>query len=124
MERGRDQIIYRLAEKHDRNLLRFVFLSPVAQRLIADWQDRSRRVVAEFRTDFSRHLRDPAMQSLVEELAAGSPAFREHWQEQAVLEREGGEREFRNPRRRFHQTTLTFTSHPDMKLVTLTPLPG
>jgi transcriptional regulator with XRE-family HTH domain len=113
-----------LTGRHDRNLLRFVFLSPVARRLIADWKDRSRRVVAEFRADFSRHLRDPSMQSLVDELAAGSPAFRECWQEQTVLDREGGERTFRNPRRRFYQTTLTFTSHPDMKLVTLTPLSG
>jgi transcriptional regulator with XRE-family HTH domain len=113
-----------LSGKHDRNLLRFVFLSPAARRLIADWEDRSRRVVAEFRTDLSRHLRDSGMQALVDELGARSSAFRQCWQEQGVLDREGGERAFRNPRRRFYQATLTFTSHPDTKLVTLTPLPG
>ena len=111
-----------LTGRHDRNLLRFVFLSTSAPRLIADWEDRSRRIVAEFRADFSRHLRDPSLQALVDELLAASPAFRERWQHQAVLDREGGERLFRNPRRRFHQETLYVAANPGMKLVTLTPL--
>lgn len=107
--------------KHDRNLLRFVFLSPSATRLIEGWEDRARRVVAEFRTDFSRHLRDPSMQALVDQLIAQSPAFRGRWEEQAVLDREGGERSFLNPTRRYFQTTLYFAAYPDMKMVTLTP---
>jgi hypothetical protein len=99
-----------------------VFLSPSASRLI-DGLDRSRnRIVAEFRTDYSRHLRDPSMQALVDDLLSRSPAFRHLWQEQAVLDREGGERSFRNPRRCFHQSTLAFASHPDVKLVILIPL--
>jgi transcriptional regulator with XRE-family HTH domain len=32
----------------DRNLLRYVFLSPVARKIIPDWQARARRVLAEF----------------------------------------------------------------------------
>jgi len=107
---------------NDRNLLRFVFLAPAALRLIEGWEDRSRRIVAEFRNDFRRHLRDPAMQALIDELLDRSPAFRERWLAQAVLDREGGERVFRNPRRRFCQSTLYFAAHPDIKLVTLTPL--
>ena len=31
---------------NDRNLLRFIFLSPAARRLIADWDERAHRVVA------------------------------------------------------------------------------
>jgi len=112
-----------LSGRNDRNLLRFVFLSPLAARLIDGWEDRSRRLVAEFRTDFSRHLRDPSTQALVDELTERSPAFRELWREHAVLDREGGERSFRRPRRRFYQSTLHFAAHPDLKLVTLTPLP-
>jgi transcriptional regulator with XRE-family HTH domain len=108
--------------EHDRNLLRFIFLSPAARRLIADWEERSRRVVAEFRVDFSHRLRDPAMQALVEVLTAQSPIFRQHWQEQAVLGREGGEKLFNHPGRRYYQSTLILSSHPDFKLVCLTPL--
>jgi len=52
----------------DRNLLRYVFLSPVARKIIPDWQARARRVLAEFRADSSRHLEDAALQTLVEDL--------------------------------------------------------
>jgi transcriptional regulator with XRE-family HTH domain len=113
-----------LDDEHDRNLLRYIFLSPAARRLIADWDERARRVAAEFRADFSRRLRDPAMQALVDELTGQSPDFSRLWREQAVLEREGGERRFNNPARRFYQTTLIPSSHPDAKLVSLTPLEG
>jgi transcriptional regulator with XRE-family HTH domain len=106
----------------DRNLLRFIFLSPAARRIIADWDERARRVVAEFRADFSRRLRDPAMQALIDGLTAQSPDFRRLWQEQTVLDREGGERRFNHPPRRYDQSTLVLASHPDIKLVVLTPL--
>ena len=109
---------------HDRNLMRFIFLSIAAPRLIADWGERARRVVAEFRSDFSRRLRDPFMQALIAELSAGSLAFRQYWEEQAVLSREGGERRFNSPKRCFHQTTLILSAHPDIRLVTLTPDDG
>ena len=107
---------------HDRNLLRFIFLSPAAPRLIVDGEERARRVVAEFRADFSRCLRDPAMQALIDALITQSPAFTRLWQDQAVLGREGGERCFNNPTRRFHQSTLVLSSNPEIKLVTLTPM--
>ena len=110
--------------EHDRNLMRFIFLSPQARRLIADWPDRAHRVVAEFRADVGRHLRDPAMQAVIDALAAQSAEFRRLWSEQAVSGREGGERRFNAPPRRFHQSTLVPSSHPDLKLVCLTPLAG
>jgi transcriptional regulator with XRE-family HTH domain len=106
----------------DRNLLRFIFLSPDARRIIADWDERARRVVAEFRADFSRRLRDPAMQALIDGLTAQSPAFQRLWREQTVLDREGGERRFNDPARRYDQSTLILASHPQVKLVVLTPL--
>jgi transcriptional regulator with XRE-family HTH domain len=106
----------------DRNLLRFIFLSPAARRLISDWEERGRRVVAEFRADYSRQLRNPAMRSLINELSECSPDFARHWEEQAVLHREGGERCFNLPGglRRYHQASFILASHPDIKLVTLT----
>jgi transcriptional regulator with XRE-family HTH domain len=108
--------------ENDRNLLHFLFLSPAAHRLIADWEERGRRIVAEFRADFSQRLRDPALQALVDALTQQSQIFGRLWREQAVLGREGGERRFNDPARRFYQSTLTLASHPDVKLVSLTPL--
>ncbi|MDR3435645.1 helix-turn-helix transcriptional regulator [Telmatospirillum sp.] len=115
-----------LDRNNDRNLLRFIFLSPVARRLIDDWEERGRRVVAEFRADYSRWLHDPAMQTLIDNLGGASPTFLQHWHEQAVLNREGGERRFHHPQDgacRFQQATLLLAAHPDIKLVSLTPIP-
>ena len=109
----------------ERNLLRFVFLSPVAQTLIANWPERAQRLVAEFRADFSRRPRDAAMQALIDELSSSSPLFSKLWREQTVLYREGGERKFQLPTgevRRYQQTTLQVASQTDCKLVCLVPL--
>ena len=110
---------------HDRNLLRFVFLSADAQVLIADWPERAQRLVAEFRADFSRRPRDAAMQALIDELSASSALFTRLWDAQTVLHREGGERSFQlahNAVARYQQTTLLVASNTACKLVCLTPL--
>lgn len=111
----------------ERNLLRYVFLSPMARQRIADWAERAQRLVAEFRSDFSRRPRDVAMAAFVEELSAQSPTFAELWRQQTVLAREGGERAFQVPGQgmlRFQQSTLIVASHPECKLVCLEPMPN
>jgi transcriptional regulator with XRE-family HTH domain len=109
----------------DRNLLHFVFLSPTAKVLIADWPERARRLVAEFRADYSRRPRDAEMRALIDALSEKSPLFPQLWREQLVLHREGGEREFNHPLdgpQRFLQTTLLVASQQECKLVCLAPL--
>lgn len=113
-----------LGRDGDRNLLRYVFLDPAARRFIAEWDDRARRVVAEFRTDQSRHLGDLALRSLVDDLRARSPSFRQLWEEQSVTAREGGVRTFEHPLDgllRYDQISLTVAAQPDWKLVLLAP---
>ncbi len=108
----------------DRNLLKFVFLDRQAQTLIADWRDRSRRLVAEFRADYSRRPHDVAMQELIAELSNRSALFCDFWKEQSVLHREGGARSFNHPSsgmQNFVQTTLLVASHQECKLVCLAP---
>jgi transcriptional regulator with XRE-family HTH domain len=109
----------------DRNLLQFVFLNLNAQRLIADWSERTRRLVGEFRADYNRRPQDSDLQGLIDELLARSPEFSQYWREQSVLNREGGERYFNHPLKGeliYLQTTLIVSSQPDCKLVCLTPL--
>lgn len=113
-----------LGRDGDRNLLRYVFLDPAARRFIADWDDRARRVVAEFRTDHSRHLDAPELRSLVDDLRARSSDFRQLWDEQSVTAREGGVRTFEHPLDgplRYDQISLTVAAQPDWKLVLLAP---
>jgi transcriptional regulator with XRE-family HTH domain len=106
----------------DRNLLRYVFLSDLARKLIRDWPERAKRVVAEFRADAGRHLDDPPIKSLIDDLAASSETFARLWTEHAVLGREGGERTFDHPLDgllRYEQITLAVAAQPEFKVVML-----
>lgn len=113
-----------LDDKNDKNLLRYVFLSRTARRVIPDWEVRARRVLAEFRADSSRYLDDPALSALVGELSRESPLFARSWREHDVVERAGGERSFDHPRRgrlSYEQLAFTLASRPDFTLVMLMP---
>jgi transcriptional regulator with XRE-family HTH domain len=104
------------------NLLRYVFLNPIARRVIPDWSRRARRVLAEFRAESSRHLDDPALVALVDELRTASPFFARCWQEHEVVVPLGGERAFEHPRGGklvYEQVTFALVSRPDLKLVML-----
>jgi transcriptional regulator with XRE-family HTH domain len=106
----------------DRSLLRFLFLERSSRKLIVDWENRARRVVAEFRSDNVHHLGDPEVSSLLDELRSKSPAFGIFWNEQDVMRREGGERRFRHPIRGalgFIQIGFQVAHRPDLKMVLL-----
>jgi transcriptional regulator with XRE-family HTH domain len=109
---------------HDRNILRFMFSSKLAQKLVGDWEARCRRLSAEFRVDYAKRLDDPAVQALVDELKRTSALFAETWEEHAVLSREGGERTFHlaDGIHTYRQSTFNFAARPEFKLVILTPL--
>lgn len=106
------------------NLLRYIFLDPASKLLIPDWEARALRILAEFRSDYSRRLNDPDMAEMVDDLVARSPLFAGAWRRQAVLAREGGLRAFLGANgdvRRFEQHTFTPSDQPDYKLVMLVP---
>jgi len=106
------------------NLLRFVFLDPAARRLIPQWEERARRLLAEFRADFGHGFRDPLMQAMVTELAAGSALFAKAWHAQDVQHREGGLRNClagKGNVLRFTQHTFQPAGSQDHKLVILLP---
>lgn len=79
------------------NLLRYVFLDPSARQFIQDWENRGRRLLAEFRAETARYPDDPTLQQLVDGLRQASPMFARLWNDQGVLEREGGLRRFNHP---------------------------
>ena len=119
-----DLFIGWLGEGHQRNLLRYIFLDPASRALIPDWDGRARRVLAEFRADYSHSLHDPEMNALLTALRQQSPFFAKAWSEQAVLDREGGLRVFSHPvrgRLSYKQHTFRPSDRPDHKLVVLIP---
>lgn len=110
---------------HERNLLGYVFLDPRAPGFIAEWEERSRRLVAEYRADTASWGEDPVRQALVHELCEASAAFDGAWRSQHVLAREGGTRVFHHPARgkcRYEQHTLRPAQHSELKLTVLVPV--
>ncbi|WP_144632427.1 helix-turn-helix transcriptional regulator [Bordetella genomosp. 13] len=104
------------------NLLRYIFQDPAARDLVVDWDQRARRVVAEFRADAGAHLDETDVAQLVEALKRDSSVFAHWWTRHAVVEREGGLRDFQHPRRgrlAFQQVTFRLATHPELKLVML-----
>ncbi|HEV2704212.1 MAG TPA: helix-turn-helix transcriptional regulator [Steroidobacteraceae bacterium] len=107
------------------NLLRYVFLHPRARGLLLDWEERARRLVAEFRADMPRMRDDPQRSALVEELSRGSREFASGWHSQQVLVRDGGRRSFRAARggvAHYEQHILRVVRRPDLRITVLVPI--
>jgi transcriptional regulator with XRE-family HTH domain len=106
------------------NLLRYVFLQPRAKTFLVDWEDRARRLVAEFRADTPRMRDDPQRSALVEELSRASREFAAGWRSQRVLSRDGGRRSFRVGRKvaHFEQHILRVVRRPDLRMTVLVPV--
>jgi len=108
----------------EHNLLRFVFLDREARRFIVNWNDRVRRLVAEYRADTAAWQGDAVREALVMDLQQRSGEFAAAWKSQAVLGRDGGRRAFLHPRQgrcEFDQYTLRLAQAPELKLTVLTP---
>ncbi|HXY99437.1 MAG TPA: helix-turn-helix transcriptional regulator [Stellaceae bacterium] len=113
-----------LDQPGERNLLRFLFLMPAARALVCGWEERARRVAAEFRAAASAHLGDPDLRLLIEGLRRESADFARFWDEHGVLGREGGERTFNHPTAgflRYEQVAFTLASGSDLTLTMLIP---
>ena len=107
------------------NLLRYVFTHPRARTFLLDWEERARRLVAEFRADMPQLRDDPQRSALVAELSETSREFAAGWRSQRVLARDGGQRSFRVGRavQHFEQHILKVVRRPDLRMTVLVPLP-
>jgi transcriptional regulator with XRE-family HTH domain len=106
------------------SLLRYVFLDASARAFIRDWENRARRLLAEFRADIARDPGDAETQDLVARLLRDSADFARFWNSHTVLAREGGARMFDHPEDgivQYEQVTLIPAAQPDHKLVILLP---
>jgi len=113
-----------LIQGRQNNLLRYTFCDPSARKLLPDWAERARRILAEFRSDYSRHLNDSAWNDLVQELKSQSKLFAQEWDYQTVMVREGGLRTFQHPvdgLLTYSQHTFSPVQRADYKVVTLFP---
>lgn len=109
-------------ETGEPNLLRFVFLHPVARQFILDWERRSKNLVAEFRAETAHTPGNPDQAALIATLRQESPDFARFWTAQDVRLREGGARGFLRPdgsTAQYVQTTLIPAAHPAWRMVAL-----
>lgn len=106
------------------NMMHFLFLHPLARTLVADWETRAGRVVAELRADATHYQHDVTLNRFVEQMAEQSEAFRLFWARQQVVAREGGERVFRHQQgeRHFHQQSWQLASNRTLKMILLMPV--
>ena len=113
-----------LGNNEQRNLLRYTFTSSEARLLLPDWEQRARRLLAEFRAASARMLDDIALEELIGSLRDESDLFAEEWEMQTVMAREGGERTFRHPAdglTSYTQHTFTPAERSEFKVVALMP---
>ncbi|MBM9508743.1 helix-turn-helix transcriptional regulator [Actinacidiphila acididurans] len=81
----------------ERNMVRFIFLNPVARGLYADWPESARGTVAVLHRYAGRFPHDPRLDELVDELSARDPDFRRWWAEHDVMRRAYGVKHYRHP---------------------------
>lgn len=106
------------------NMLRFIFMHPLARSLVVDWETRASRIVAELRADAMHHQHDQTLNLFVQQMLQQSVPFRELWSRQQVTVREGGERYFQHSvrgRLHYRQVTWQLTSNRSLKMIMLIP---
>ncbi|HRE01807.1 MAG TPA: hypothetical protein PLV68_10950, partial [Ilumatobacteraceae bacterium] len=111
----------------DRNLLWLMFCEPAARSLIADWEDRARSSLAEFRADTAQLLADPDVAELIRRLTAASAEFARWWAELDVAAFQTRLRHYHHPRAGelvFEYQQLVPSEWPLLRVICQLPLPG
>jgi hypothetical protein len=79
------------------NLLRFLFLDPLAPDRVIDWKEVARQAVSTLRADSSANIDDVHLGQLVDELSRESQQFREWWTRHEASTFTTGQLRFNNP---------------------------
>jgi transcriptional regulator with XRE-family HTH domain len=81
----------------DRNSLWRVFTRPECRASMLDWEEGTRRMVAEYRAAMAEHVSEPAWKCLVSRLTKASPEFAEIWDRHEVASPENLTKRFLHP---------------------------
>jgi transcriptional regulator with XRE-family HTH domain len=81
----------------ERNILRWMLLSPVALERLVDWEEDTRDAVARWRAVSGRYSGDPVLQARIEEFSLLSSDFRAWWAQHQVVEHRSRFRRFQHP---------------------------
>jgi hypothetical protein len=81
----------------ERNSLWRMFTVPSCRAATLDWEEGTRRMVAEYRAAMAEHLSEPAWKCLVSRLAKASPEFVEIWERHEVAQPENLTKRYMHP---------------------------
>ena len=104
-----------------------VFAEPNARRLLADWAEQARRIMAEFRSGTAAARNDPHFIDLIDRLMVASPEFAEWWPQLDVAQFQTRLRRYAHPRAGnlvFEYQQLTPSEWPGLRVVCQLPVPG
>jgi transcriptional regulator with XRE-family HTH domain len=113
--------------RHERNLIRFIFLDEAARELYRDWPKAARNAVAGLHLYAGRNPNDAQLADLVDELSARDADFRRWWAEYDVHRHSYGAHRFQHPivgRMTLNYETLAHTADPEQVLGLHTADPG
>jgi transcriptional regulator with XRE-family HTH domain len=108
---------------HERNILRAMFSNPLQRTLLNNWEKEARRVLALFRANADRYVREPWFKSLVAELQQTGPEFREWWAQHDIQSACVGPKEVLHPllgRMNLQTNTFQAVDSVDLQMIILT----
>jgi transcriptional regulator with XRE-family HTH domain len=97
--RGFDLLMGPLAQLpfEERNSLWRMFTVPTCRAATLDWEESTRRMVAEYRAAMAEHVAEPAWKCLVARLTKASPEFAELWERHEVASPENLTKRYLHP---------------------------
>ncbi|MCV3209123.1 helix-turn-helix transcriptional regulator [Mesorhizobium sp. YC-39] len=116
---------YGLLEGDARNIVHMVFASPHHRRLLVDWEELARAVIASFRAESARYVGDADFERLIALMTRSSPEFRAWWPLRDVARKLSGVKHVRHPTAggmTFEHMSLSIDDGSDMRLIVYTPL--
>jgi hypothetical protein len=108
----------------DRNSLWRMFTSPRCRAGMLDWEEGTRRMVAEYRSAMAAHVAEPAWKCLVSRLTKLSPEFTELWERHEVASPENLTKRYLHPEvglLRLNYTHLWLGQRLGTRMTTYTP---
>ncbi|MFI6595783.1 helix-turn-helix transcriptional regulator [Nonomuraea sp. NPDC050536] len=105
--------------QEQRNMLRWMLVSPVARERLPDWENDIRDIVARWRSECAKWPRDERMKAKIAEFSKISPVFSRLWREHDVQEHRSRMRRFHHPRLGVQTLRLAMMLSPDEPTVAL-----
>ncbi|WP_168992174.1 MULTISPECIES: helix-turn-helix transcriptional regulator [Mesorhizobium] len=116
---------YSALPEGERNILRFMFVSPHIRAKQHDWENLARFVVGAFRADAARAGAVSEVAQLVDELCSVSPEFAALWRENDVLSHGDGTKRLRHPELgdiELEYSGFAVDGRPDLSLTVYNPV--